>query len=55
MNFILFFYVFKLEIILYQSYLYQIPVTVKMTGACQSAKGYCNLFIEPQIISFLVL
>ena len=25
-----------------------------MTGTYQSVKGYCNLFIEPQIISFLV-
>ena len=28
---------------------------VKMTGACQSVKGCCNLFIEPQLTSFLVL
>ena len=26
-----------------------------MTGTCQSVKGSCNLFIEPQLTSFLVL
>ena len=26
-----------------------------MTGTCQSVKGSCNLFIEPQLASFLVL
>ena len=25
-----------------------------MTGTYQSVKGYCHLFIEPQLISFLV-
>ena len=25
-----------------------------MSDACQSVKGYCNLFIEPQLTSFLV-
>ena len=37
---------FKQKIILYQA---------KMTGTCQSVKGSCNLFIEPQLTSFLVL
>ena len=31
-----------------------IPMPVKMTGACQSVKGSCNLSIEPQLTSFLV-
>ena len=26
-----------------------------MTGTCQSVKGSCNLFIESQLTSFLVL
>ena len=26
-----------------------------MAGTCQSVKGYCNLFIEPQLTSFLIL
>ena len=26
-----------------------------MTGTCQSVKGSCNLFIEPQLTSFLGL
>ena len=26
----------------------------KMIGTCQSVKGSCNLFIEPQLINFLV-
>ena len=28
---------------------------VKMTCTCQSVKGSCDLFIEPQLTSFLVL
>ena len=38
---------------MYQGYL--IPIAVKMNGTCQSVKGSCNLFIEPQLTSFLVL
>ena len=32
-----------------------IPIAVKVTGTCQSVKGSCNLFIEPQLTGFLVL
>ena len=28
---------------------------VKMTGTCHNVKGSCNLFIETQLINFLVL
>ena len=32
-----------------------IPIPVKVTGTCQSVKGSCNLFMEPQLTGFLVL
>ena len=28
---------------------------LKLTGTCQSVKGSCNLFIEPQLTTFLFL
>ena len=32
-----------------------IPIPAKMTDICQSLKRSCNLFIEPQLTSLLVL
>ena len=32
-----------------------LPKPVKMTGTCQGVKESCNLFIESQLTSFLVL
>ena len=31
-----------------------IPIAVKMTGTCQSVQESCNLFVGPQLTSFLV-
>ena len=47
MNFILFFYLFELKLILYQGY----SIPVEMIGTCQNIR----LFIESQLTSFLVL
>ena len=56
MNFILFFFFF-IYIQTENNFIsrLRIRIPVKMTGTCQSVKGSCNLFIEPQLTSFLVL
>ena len=52
MNFILFLYI-QTENNFISKLL--IPIPVIMAGICQSVKGCCSLFIEPQLTSFLVL
>ena len=50
-NELYFLYLFKIKLIL--SWLL-VPIPVEITATCQNVKGCCNLFIEPQLTSFLV-